>query len=236
MDNILSNLLEKKPINVSIRTPSNIFIAGASGSGKTEIVYNLIKFKKNVFESPPDKIFYYYSEWQPKFDLMMKENLVEEFIKQTPDIDSLKKKLIENKKKNFTSFIIFDDLLHDGFIDVIANAFTVLGSKFKTTFCFISQVLYHPNTNFRIMSENAHYIFLTKTIRNKRKVSILASQLNPYNGKGIIDAYNFATEDKPYGYLLIDCHNKCSDEFRYKTDIFPIEKYGGIVLKFYNLH
>ena len=65
----------------------------------------------------------------------MKENLVEEFIKQTPDIDSLKKKLIENKKKNFTSFIIFDDLLHDGFIDVIANAFTVLGSKFKATFC-----------------------------------------------------------------------------------------------------
>ena len=44
--------------------PSNIFISGQSGSGKTEFVKKMIEFKVDVFDILPQRIVWCYKEWQ----------------------------------------------------------------------------------------------------------------------------------------------------------------------------
>ena len=54
-----------------IRKPASVIIAGPSGSGKSELVEQLLK-EKTLFYLPPKKVAYCYDRWQPRFDLMKK--------------------------------------------------------------------------------------------------------------------------------------------------------------------
>ena len=54
-----------------IRQPSSVIIAGPSGSGKSELVEQWLRYL-NVFQVKPNKIVYAYDRWQPRFDHMKK--------------------------------------------------------------------------------------------------------------------------------------------------------------------
>ena len=56
-----------------IRQPASVIIAGPSGSGKSELVENLLKEKK-LFCPPPKEMVYCYDRWQ--FDRMKKHSNV----------------------------------------------------------------------------------------------------------------------------------------------------------------
>ena len=53
-----------------IRQPSSVIIAGPSGSGKSELVEQWLRYL-NVFQVKPRKIVYAYDRWQPRFDRMI---------------------------------------------------------------------------------------------------------------------------------------------------------------------
>ena len=59
-----------------IRQPSSVIIAGPSGSGKSELVEQWLRYL-NVFQVKPRKIVYAYDRWQPRFDRMQKKDLSE---------------------------------------------------------------------------------------------------------------------------------------------------------------
>ena len=52
-----------------IRQPASVIIAGPSGSGKSELVEQLLK-EKTLFHPPPKKVVYCYDRWQARFDRM----------------------------------------------------------------------------------------------------------------------------------------------------------------------
>ena len=56
-----------------IRQPSSVIIAGPSGSGKSELVEQWLRYL-NVFQVKPKKIVYAYDRWQPRFDRMQQKN------------------------------------------------------------------------------------------------------------------------------------------------------------------
>ena len=217
----MSERFENKPVNIAIRHPANILLSGSTGTGKTHIVYNLIKNKHFVCEKPYKKIFYFFSEWQNKFSDMENENLVDGFFQGMPDMTTLKKIISPGKKEE--TLVVFDDLMHQ-VTPVTANCFSVIGSRFNTSFCFLSQVLFNNDQNYKIINTNSHYIFLTKSPRVVSQLVPLARQIAPYEGgKELKEAFDLATKDKNYGYLLIDLHNKCPDNLRYKSNLFPEE-------------
>jgi pyruvate/2-oxoacid:ferredoxin oxidoreductase beta subunit len=43
----------------------------------------------------------------------------------------------------------------------------------------------------------------------------------PGNSKFLIDAYHQAIKRKN-GYLLIDCHSECEEDYRLRTNILPV--------------
>lgn len=49
-----------------IRQPASVIIAGPSGSGKSELVEQVLK-EKTLFRPPPKKVVYCYHRWQPRF-------------------------------------------------------------------------------------------------------------------------------------------------------------------------
>jgi hypothetical protein len=54
-------------------------------------------------------------------------------------------------------------------------------------------------------------------------ITTLAKQMFPKNSDYLLEAFRDATA-KPYGYLLIDCHQLTPEEMRLRTNIFPGEQ------------
>ena len=55
-----------------IRQPASVIIAAPSGSGKSELVEQLVK-EKTLPYPPPKKVVYCYDRWQPRFDRVKKQ-------------------------------------------------------------------------------------------------------------------------------------------------------------------
>ena len=89
-----------------------MLIAGPTGSGKTEFVKKLIIQKETISYPVPEKIIYFYSEYQDIFSTL--ENV--EFIKGLPEEINLDKR---------PTWIIIDDLMHEASNSkLIAELFT----------------------------------------------------------------------------------------------------------------
>ena len=57
------------------RQPASVIISAPSGSGKSELVKNLLKERK-LFYPPPKKMVYCYDRRQPRLDGMKKQSNV----------------------------------------------------------------------------------------------------------------------------------------------------------------
>lgn len=55
-------------------SPTSIIVGGASGSGKTNFVANLIANRTDVFTFPQKNVIYFYKIYQEIYDLMKKKN------------------------------------------------------------------------------------------------------------------------------------------------------------------
>ena len=58
----------------TIRQPASVIIAEPSGSGKSQLVENLLK-EKNSYP-PPKKMVYCYDRWPTRFDRMKKQSVI----------------------------------------------------------------------------------------------------------------------------------------------------------------
>ena len=209
--------------DASMKHPSSIIIAGQSGSGKTFFTINLLQHKYTFTPKPPKHVIYVYKEWQPLYDRMRKEHLVDEFICGMPTEEKIKN--IMKKYKKDGSIMIFDDLMTD-IGDSISNCFTVYSHHLNCTVVLLIQSLFLESKSYRMCSLNAHYIILMKNKRDGASVSFLARQISPYNTKYITESYLNATK-KPYSYLLFDLRQETKDEIRLRSNIFssPISVY-----------
>ena len=59
--------------------------------------------------------------------------------------------------------------------------------------------------------------------RNSLGICTLAKKICPRHTKYLMDSFSDATI-KPYGYLLIDCHQLTPEGARLRTNIFPGER------------
>lgn len=94
------------------------------------------------------------------------------------------------------------------------------GLIIKIFVILITQNLFPKGKASRSISLNAHYIFLFKNPRDVTQVKYLASQMFPGKTHLLIEAFKDATT-RPFGYLLIDCKQKTSDNCRLRTNILP---------------
>ena len=199
----------------SLNSPSAFIISGPSSSGKTEFVYKVITHAKYLFEEPLDKIYYFYSVWQTKFDEIY-EGKVIEYVQGLPDYHFL-----ENiNHRNHKLLIIDDQQLEALNSKLVADLFTKFSHHNNITIIFILQNLFHQGKYSRDISLNAHYFVLFKNQRDINQVKILGNQLGISNL--LLDSYFDATKD-PFTYLLIDIAPRSDRDLMLRTHIFSQE-------------
>lgn len=204
-----------------LRTPFNCIISGASKSGKTTLVKNLLSVREDIFTKNPDRVIVFYKYMQDVYQDMHEKSLVDELLdvnSQDFSFDAIVEKVRPYKNTN-GCLIIFDDSMTD-LMDDFEQIFTNVSHHQNCSVIFITQNLFFNSKIYRTMSLNAHYFFLMKNERDKQQISILAKQFCPGNTTYVIQSFNEATK-LPFSYLMIDFTQESPGCLKLRSNIFP---------------
>lgn len=188
----------------------NAILAGPSQSGKTQLVLKLIENRDVMFSPPFSEIHWYYGEWQPFFGNLKS---IVTFKEGLPDLTAY--------SGGKPCLLIIDDLMTEN-KGQIGSLFTKGTHHRNLSVIFITQNLFHQSKDSRDISLNAHYIILMKSPRDKQQLGTIARQMFPEAWRFVVDAYRDATSN-PFGYLLLDMNQRCPENHRVRTGIFPDE-------------
>lgn len=211
------------PYNIQFKTSFNCIVHGASSSGKTTWVKNLLSQRDKLFSTTPVKVFLFYNINQQIYEEMKKAKLVDEMINISnnfPTYDEVTK-FVHPYKDVGGSLVIFDDMLTQLTPD-FERIFCNLSHHENASVIFLSQNLFYNDKIYRTLSLNTHYFVFMKNDRDKLQISILARQVCPGNSKYIVDAYQDATK-RPYSYLITDFRSDTPPSIKVRTNIFPSE-------------
>ena len=216
------------------QVPSNLLAVGPTSCGKTTWLAHLIENKDQFFTTKPKSLFIFYKEWQKKYEDMGKmmrgggakfriNN--ETFFKYSSVPDSIEeiKDILEQVPRHQPKIVVFDDYLDD-INSVMTHFFTVLTHHYNCFTVFLCQNLFNAKNDLRTLSINTQYMVLFNNPRDKSAVAHLSKQIFPGKNNTLNKAYQLATAEKPYGYLLLDFHQKQRDKIRLRSHIFPHEK------------
>jgi hypothetical protein len=186
-------------------------LAGPTQSGKTSLIKTILKQNKQLISPTITKIYYCYSKWQYKYDLIKQEDDNIEFIEGLPDSD-----IFDSKSNNL---LILDDLMSScEKDDSILNLFTTNSHQVNISVFLITQNLFSQGKYSRTISLNSHYMIIMNNPRDKLQIEVLARQMFPNKSKFLVEAYEDAT-NLEYGYLFIDLHQKTCSKFRVQSGI-----------------
>lgn len=200
--------------------PTAIIISGPSQSGKSNICFNLIRYRNEMFDSKvPLKVLYHLPA-RHKIE-------VDSDVRNDPDV-TFGEGIPQFELINEPTLLILDDL--GGEIDdSVVELFVRYSHHNSISVVLVTHNIFHTTKKnyFRTISLNTQVFFLTRNLRDKRQISSLGSQIMPSNTQLLVNMYNDAV-DRPYGYLNIDCSQNSDERTRYKTNVFPDE--GGVII------
>jgi len=163
-----------------------------------------------MIEPTPDKIVYYFGEYQPLFDRYTGVD----FRHGMPKAGEI--------EKLADALVVFDDMMSE--VDGrLTNVFTRGSHHRNVSVMLMVQNFFEKNKHMRTISLNAQYIVLFKNPRDNSQFAHLAKQLYPHNGRFAHEAYIDATREA-YGYLLLDLRSEQDEDLRLRTQIFPGER------------
>ena len=160
-------------------------------------------------------LVYCYGEYQKESDeLPTSVELVEGF----PDY------LNEMVRGNDHSLVVLDDLMSQCSNDQrVADLFTRGSHHRGISVVYLAQNLFPPGKLSRTISLNSHYFVIFRNPRDSLGISTLAKQIIPGRKDYLMESFRDAT-NRPYGYLLIDCHQLMPENMRLRTNILPGER------------
>ena len=189
--------------------PFTCIVAGPTGCGKTTFVARLLRNASGMIDPVPERVTWYYGEWQSAY-----ENL---------DIPNLQ--LQEGLPTSFDAgkrnVVVLDDLMAetDG---RVTDLFTKKSHHSNTSVIYLVQNLFSRNKESRTISLNTQYMVVFKNPRDASQITNLAKQMYPGRVKFIQETFADATST-PYGYLLVDLKQDAPEDLRLRTSILPFD-------------
>lgn len=181
-------------------------IVGPSCSGKTQLVSQLLKNVQELFDEQPQRILYYHGTLIPP-QVNIDGCLFRQGLPSEDEIKSFNK-----------DFVILDDLMEDcKKNNLVTKLFSQVAHHSHVTFFLLLQNFFHIS---RSQTLNAHYLFFMMNARDKLSIRNLAIQMYPNNSQFLVQAFENATRDRPYGHLFIDLTADMLDDLRVRGNIF----------------
>jgi hypothetical protein len=185
--------------------------SGPTGSGKTQLMKNIILNIDKTMSPVPQRIVWYYAESQPGLEAEL-GHLVE-FREGMPELSEFTGEV--------PVLIIIDDFMSECSTD-IGKLFTKGSHHRNLSVWFLMQNFFHQGKEIRTITLNAHYIILFKNPRDTQQLGVLARQMFGRNSRVMEEAFSDATS-VPHGYLLLDLKQRTDDNHRMRTNILPGE-------------
>lgn len=193
----------------SLKHPFIVVLSGATKTGKSWFLRDLLNFKNIMIHPIPDKIVWFYGVYQKLYDEIQDVTFVEGF------------------PPNYTDYLggntmfILDDLMSECANDKrFTNLFTKGSHHLNLSIIFITQNLFHKGAEMRDVRLNTQYLFLFKNRSDLSQITHLGKQLYPRRLKFFQEVFEDATK-KPFSYLLIDLRNETPEDFRLRAQILP---------------
>lgn len=213
---VLARKTELNVLGPKIRNPFRMLISGPSHSGKSTFIFNILKVK-NIFDTEFHCIKYYYSFYQPLYDIMKKDIPGISFYKGLP-------KQID-KKHNKTCLLVFDDLLLElnTSTNLILNLFTVSSHHADKSVMLVSQSLFFKVPMYRTLTLNANYLIIFANPRDRSQIVYIGKQMFPHKPGFLPMAYHIATANKPFSFIFLDLNQLTPDHLRVWGDILQAQ-------------
>lgn len=194
-----------------MKIPFRALIVGSSGSGKTQLVFEIIKRMKGTFNKiilcvkNKDEPLYRWLE-----DNLTKDQLeIYEGAENVPDVDNYDSK--DDPRGPEQILAIFDDLVMDKHQNSIVQFF-IRGRKISggISCCYLTQSYYQTPKIIRL---NCNYIFIKK-LSSERDLSLILSEISlGVSKQKLMEIYKNATEGK-LDFLMIDIDSPAEKRFR----------------------
>ena len=209
--------------------PYRILIIGGSGSGKTNLLLNLIENQPDI-----DKTYLYAKDtYEAKYQYLINKredvginhfNDTKAFIEYSNDMHSIYKNIDEhNPDKENKILIVFDDMMadmiHNKKLNSIVTELFIRGRKLNISLVFITQSYFKVPKDVRL---NTIHFFVAK-IPNKRELRQIAiNHSSDISAKDFTNIYRKVTAE-PYSFSVIDTMLASNNPLRYRKNLFDIE-------------
>lgn len=209
-------------VDLTFKQGSGMIVCGTSNSGKTSVVFDLLR-NRQMFQEPDalSNCYYFYKERNRGglFDEALKEGLVKQFFNYMPTSEDVRA-IAARHEPTVGSIFVVDDFQNSVNLDTI-DIFTTINHHYRAITIILCQSLFPvDNRFFRTISMNCPYILLKSCSRDLSFISPLAKQLYPGQNQFLVQAFEAATEE-PYGQLLIDAHSMTPKHLKVRSHIFP---------------
>jgi len=119
------------------------------------------------------------------------------------------------------NIVILDDLMGESMASSeVTHLFTKVVHHRNCFLINITQNLFLKGRDSKTRSLNTHYLVLFKNPRDMTQIDYLARQMR---NKYLQSAFEDATNQGPYSYILLDFHKTTPSEMRIRTRILPHE-------------
>ena len=200
-------------MDTQLHCPFTMLVSGASGSGKSVFTRNLLK--SDILVDRPSKIVWCYGVWQEVFNPSRATTMEIVYHKGLPTDELL---------AEGNMILVIDDLMQEAKSSgVVSDIFTKYSHHNNITCICLLQNLFPKGNEMRNISLNSKYIVLMKNSRDRAQIIHLARQMYPGKSKFLTDAYEDATRENPYSYLLLDFINTTPENIRVRTGVLPGE-------------
>uniref|UniRef100_A0A158P4B8 AAA+ ATPase domain-containing protein n=1 Tax=Tetranychus urticae TaxID=32264 RepID=A0A158P4B8_TETUR len=204
-----------KPYFIYLHHPFTMLVAGPTGSGKTRWIMQLIAGANRFSSPPPQKITYFYGEYQSIFGSIKDVN----FIKGLPE------NLIEKFDGTVPEWIIIDDLMSESTNSKIISELFTKGSHHRNlSVILIVQNFFTRGKESRNISLNSQYIVLFKNPRDQSIITSIGRQMLPGKVSKLQAIYEDATA-APYSYLFVDLKPETPMEVRFLSNVLGEKDY-----------
>ena len=208
--------------------PYRILITRGSGSGKTNVLLNLIQNQSDI-----DKIYLYAKDpYEAKYQYLINKregvgidhfNDPKAFIEYSNDMHDVYKNIDEyNPDKENKILIVFDDMIadmiHNKKLNSIVTELFIRGRKLNISLVFITQSYFKVPSDVRL---NTTHFFISK-IPNKRELQqIPISHSSDISTKDFENIYRKCTVE-PYSFFVNDTVLTSNNHLRFRKNLYSL--------------
>ena len=203
--------------DVKLKHPFSLVLAEASGSGKTQVIKNIIFKNGRVIKPAIEHVIWFYtSEQNDVFNEIGKELGHDrvEFVRGLPLDTTIEEYILG---RHGPKLVVIDDLMSEANTRSDVNHLFTRGRHLDTSIAFLVQNFHNKGKYMRENTLNADYLVLFRNPRDTIIVSHLARQMG--QRKLVMASYKLATQDKPFSYLFVDLRTDTDERLRLRGDL-----------------